>query len=124
MRSSDLIWNRACEGGGEEPRIGDRALSNLLGAHGLAMNGGVLHAVECLTPPELTDAADGYRFFDLDSVAELLVRARKLLEADEDLELHEAALDKEYARLVPEDSFLVIRFERRLDAHPEDFGPL
>ena len=123
MRSSDLIWNRACEGGGQDPGIGDRALSDLLNAHGLAMNGGLLHAVECLAQSELSDAANGYRFFGLDLVAKLLVHAREVLEADDDLELQEAALDKEYARLVPDDSFLVARFEQHLDSHPEDFAP-
>ena len=53
---SDLIWNRACSGMITEFRPGDRALAGLLGAHGLIMNGGVLHAVECLAENELSEA--------------------------------------------------------------------
>ncbi len=56
MTTADLIWNRACEGGGSNPGKGDRAPAALLKAHGLAMNRGVLYAVECLAPSELADA--------------------------------------------------------------------
>ena len=66
VRYQDLIWNRASEGGGANPQAGDLALAALLRAHGLTMNGGVLHAVERLQPSELQDAASGYRFFGLD----------------------------------------------------------
>ena len=124
MRPSILIWNRACEGGAESPRTGDRALSNLLLAHGLVMNGGLLHAAECLTPSELAGALDGYRFFGLDSTAKLLIHSREVVEADEDLESQEAALDRAYVQLVPDDTFLFARFEQHLASHPEDFAPL
>jgi hypothetical protein len=59
---ADRIWNRAC---GQDPLRtlpGDRALADLLFAHGLAMNGGVLHAVECLTESELSDAQAGFSY--------------------------------------------------------------
>ena len=48
MTPVDIIWNRAWKGVGPNACSGDRALAALLKAHGLAMNGGVLHAVECL----------------------------------------------------------------------------
>ena len=98
MRPADIIWNRACEGGGRNPSTGDHALAALLKAHGLAMNGGIMHAVECLDASELADAESGYRFFDLGAVADLLSRARKILEADLDLESYESQLDQDYAR--------------------------
>lgn len=104
MKAADLIWNRACEGGGLNPCNGDRALAALLKAHGHAMNGGVLHAVECLGALELADAESGFRFFGLGAVADLLTRARKVLEAAQDLESYEAQLDHEYATLIPDDS--------------------
>ena len=125
MTDADLIWNRAAiEDGGSDPSAGDRALASLLYAHGLAMNGGVLHAVECLESPELSEAQAGYRYFDLAPVAELLSRARATFDADDDLESHEPLLDSEYVNLIPNDSFLDDRFQQRLRAHPEDFSPL
>ena len=124
LTEADMIWNRAC---GEDPLRslpGDRALADLLRAHGLAMNGGVLHAVECLTAEELTDAEAGYRYVVLGEVASLLSRARKLFETGEDLERHQQQLDREYADLIPSDSSLVECFEKRLQANPSDFAPL
>src|ERR1700752_256400 len=112
LTHADRIWNRAC---GEDPLRslpGDRALADLLRAHGLAMNGGGLHAVECLTVSELSDANDGYRFYGLDEVASLLSRARGLFEVGEGLESHELQLDRQYAALIPSDSTLVERFEK------------
>ena len=108
MTDADLIWNRAAmEDGGSNPSAGDRALASLLYAHGLAMNGGVLHAAECLESSELSAAQSGYRYFDLSPVADLLSRARAAFDADDELESQEPLLDLEYATLIPDDSFLV-----------------
>jgi hypothetical protein len=120
----DMIWNRAC---GEDPLRalpGDRALADLLHAHGLAMNGGVLHAIECMTAEELSDAQAGYRFFGLDGIASMLSRARRIFEAGDDLGSHEQPLDGEYARMIPSDGSLFERFEKRLKSSPSDFAPL
>ena len=122
MTTADLIWNRACEGGGPNPCNGDRALAALLKAHGLAMNGGVLHAVECLNAAELAEAESGYRFFRYGRVADLLSRARKIREADLDLEPHEPQLDNNYAALIPDDSSLVERFEHLYRTRPSEFA--
>jgi len=122
MTPADLIWNRACEGGGANPCNGDRALAALLKAHGLAMNGGVLHAVECLSAPELADAESGYHYFGFGAVADLLARARKILEADQDLESCESQLDNDYAALIPDDSSLVERFEQFHKTRPSEFA--
>jgi hypothetical protein len=124
LTRADLIWNRAC---GEDPlrtSPGDRALADLLRAHGLVMNGGVLHTVECLTPDELSRAQAGYFFYGLEAVASLLTRARRIFEAGDDLGSHEAQLDGEYSKLIPSDSSLVERFEKHLDSAPSDFAPL
>jgi hypothetical protein len=121
---ADRIWNRAC---GDDPLRslpGDRALRDMLRAHGLTMNGGVLHAVECLTAEELTDAEAGYRYFGLGEVAFLLSRARKLFETGDDLDRHERQLDGHYADLIPSDSSLVELFEKQLKVKPSDFAPL
>ena len=124
LTEADMIWNRAC---GEDPLRslpGDRALADLLRAHGLAMNGGVLHAVECLTADELNDAEAGYRFYGFAEVASLMARARKLFETGDDLERHEQQLDQKYSALIPSDSSLVECFEKRLQTSPSDFAPL
>ncbi|HEY2412856.1 MAG TPA: hypothetical protein VGI40_11470 [Pirellulaceae bacterium] len=124
LTETDLIWNRAC---GDDPlrsTPGDRALADLLRAHGLTMNGGVLHAVECLTTSDLSNAQSGYRFFGLNAAASLLVYARAILDAGADLDFHERQLDQQYVSLVPCDSFIVERFEERLRSNPSAFSPL
>jgi len=122
MKPTDVIWNRACDGGGPNPRDGDRALAALLYAHGLIMNGGVLNAAEYLTRSELAAAQTGYQFFGLDAAARLLSHARQIFETAEDLGSHEAVLDRQYATLIPDDSFLVEQFERHMKASPLDFA--
>lgn len=124
LSEADMIWNRAC---GEDPSRalpGDRALADLLYAHGLTMNGGVLHAIECMTDMELSYAEAGYRFIGLDGIASLLSRARRILEAGDDLGKHEQQLDGEYVHIIPSDSSLVERFEKRFKSNPLDFAPL
>jgi hypothetical protein len=124
LSQADMIWNRAC---GEDPmrsQPGDRALADLLYAHGLVMNGGVLNAVECLTAEELSAAQAGYRYLGFDVVASLLSRARSILEEGDDLGDHEANLDAEYSELIPSDSSLVERFKSQLESSPSDFAAL
>jgi len=88
------------------------------------MNGGVLHAVECLDASQLADAESGYRFFSFDAVADILSRARKLWEANENLESHERQLDHDYATLIPDDSSLQERFETVHRTRPSEFSRL
>ena len=124
MSEDDLIWNRACGVVGPGAGVGDRALCALLRAHGYTMNGGVLHAVECLSPSEIEEAASGYQFFGLAGAAKLLVGARRIFEAGKDLADHEGLLDRDYHELIPDDSSLFTRFERHRQLHPQDFAPL
>ncbi len=91
---------------------------------GLVMNGGVLHAVECLTAEELSDAESGYRFYGLDTVACLLSRTKAILVADDDLEFHEPQLDVEYQDTVPDDDVIVKLFQKQLKASPSDYAQL
>ena len=50
LSEADLVWNRAAmEAAGEQPRQGDVAPASLLSLHNLAMNGGLLHAIERLS---------------------------------------------------------------------------
>ena len=120
----DRIWNRACEGGGEAPGAGDSALAALLLFHGPCMNGGVLHAVECLSPAQLTESEAGFRFFGLSSTAELLQRAREIVSVGKDLEEYGSTFDQEYWGQIPDDSTLVKRFELHHESHPSDYSPL
>src|SRR5262249_40895856 len=113
-----MIWNRACGEHQLRSLRGDRALADLLRAHGLVMNGGVVHAVECLTDSELSDAESGYRFYGLDEAAALLSHARTILEADGNLGFRERQLDQQYADLIPTDSTLVERFQKHLRLCP------
>jgi hypothetical protein len=75
LDEADLVWNRAAlESGGPHARPGDRALAALLLAHGLAMNGGVEHAIETMFSHEFAAAISGYEFFSMPQVARLLQR--------------------------------------------------
>ena len=124
LTRADVIWNRACEGDATAPSPGDRALAALLVLHGLVMNGGVLHAVECLKPQELAGAISGYRFFGFDDVAVMLVDAKSFAEVHEDLDSIEADLDRRYLTLIPDDSTLFARFAAYLLHNPSEFAPL
>lgn len=121
ISKADLVWNRACDGGGRNPRTGDAALAALLLLHGYAMNGGVFHAVEGLDEAEFKRAADGYRFFGLNSVAALLDRAAQTPMAGRGG--LESTFDAEYARLAS-DPHLTKRFCQYYTSHPESFAPL
>jgi hypothetical protein len=124
LTQADMIWNRACGRDPVRSFPGDRALADMLRAHGLIMNGGVLHAIECLTASELCDAEAGYCFYGLDAVTSLLSRARAIFEADGDLGENERQLDAQYADMIPSDSSLLERFEQRLKLKPSEFASL
>ena len=62
MEPSDEVWNRATmAAGGLDPGDGDIAIASVLALHSLAMNGGLLDAVERLTPEQLAAANAGFR---------------------------------------------------------------
>jgi hypothetical protein len=95
----DAIWNRACL----QPirtHLGDRMLSDLLQAHGMVMNGGVLHAAECLSDSELQDALIAFSFYGLEPAAEILSQAKEVTHSDEDPELYEERLDAAYSKVI------------------------
>ena len=121
----DKIWNRACDSFSTEPlETGDRALRDLLRAHNLICNGGVFQAFAVLNEQEIQAAKGGYRFFGLPEVADLLARAKELLDKKVDLEEYEDPFDREYARYVPEESDLQERFKKHHASKPSDFAPL
>lgn len=124
LTTANKIWNRACEGGGDSPCAGDRALAALLLFHGPAMNGGVLHAVECLSSPELAAAQAGYRYFGYEAIANLIRFTEEAIRVLQDLEALEGSADQQYWALVPDDAVLVEGFERHQKAFPFEYSPV
>lgn len=115
----DEIWNRAClESGGASPAAGDRALAALLLAHGLAMHGGVVHAMGCLSKSELAAAIEGFNYFGLTAAS------RVFEQAPDDTEETEERLNRMYWQAVPNDEVLVHAFRIKLVASPEAFAPV
>lgn len=126
MTAADLVWNRAAlENGGANPRDGDKALASLLLAHGLIMNGGVLHACSSLQPAEWHAAMSGYRFFGFEDIATLLERTTSSdqSERDDDDDSLADAFDRAYAEAIPEDAVLVERFKLIYTESPANFAP-
>lgn len=83
-----------------------------------------MHAVELLTDIELAEAEAAYCFYGLREVAFLLVQARSLFEAGNDLGDHEMLLDSRYAEFIPTDHILSELFEARLKSNPSEYAPL
>ncbi len=121
---SDRVWNRATEGGGTQPGMGDRALAALLLAHGYTMNGGVLHAAECLAAEELDAACQGYAYYGFDAIPALLRYAANIVDDDPVAEKDEATLDASYATVIPSDRTLALAFTTDFEAHPDRYAPL
>jgi hypothetical protein len=97
-------------------------------AHSLAMNGGVLHAVESLNSDDLAGAIAGYRFFALDAAATLLdevaEEARVAAGDDDALDTLGASADERYAAIIPDDDVLITAFEARYRDDAGEFAPL
>ena len=125
MTQADRVWNRAAlQSGGDSPGPGDRALAALLLVHGLVMNGGVHHAMECVEPDELLAAADGYSFFGLEAVAAFFRGAANDPVLSVWTDETEVEANRRYEEMVPDDSHLVARFEDVFREHGDQFAPL
>lgn len=121
MKSTEAyqIWNRAAlEAGGQAPLAGDRALADLLLAHGLVMNGGVEHAVQALTSAELSAAVRGFRYFGFNEIALLL--GEYSVDASES---QQARTDLEYGKLI-DDRVIAQRFEEYYRRDSDAFAPV
>jgi hypothetical protein len=122
---ADKIWNRAAmDEGGDKPLEGDIALAAMLLAHGLIMNGGVHHAVECLDADELDCAMKGYSFFEFAETVGLLSSISEGAELSEWNEENELTANKTYNRLIPDDETIGKRFEEKFRVHPEVFNSI
>ena len=124
LTKANLIWNRACIGGLSFSLPGDRSLAAMLAFHSAAMNGGVFHALEGFAHEDIEAAELGYRFFDLNDVADFLNAAKLGPANDCDVDTWEVVLDKRYHLFVPDDSVLVQRFELILRRKPANFAPV
>jgi len=115
----DDVWNRAClESGGGALAAGDRALAALLLAHGLAMNGGVVHAMGCLTKSQLAAAIAGFNHFGLTAASSVFEQA------PDGSEEAEERLNRMYWQAVPNDETLAHAFRIKLVAFPDAFAPV
>lgn len=125
MTNANKVWNRACTTmGADSPWPGDRALASLISVHSLIMNGGVHHALECVKPPALLTAADGYAFFGFDDVAAFLRSAAHDPILSVWTEDTEPIANHRYAEMVPDDSHLVARFAEVFRERPEQFASI
>lgn len=127
MDASDLIWNRAAlNDGGSSPGVGDATLATALAFHGLAMSGGVLDAVERMSP-DVEHIEDAFRWLGLDGVSSLLASVRQDIAAgvldDDDLaDGLERDADERYGVLLPSDAVLNAAFRARLKEAPDAFA--
>lgn len=117
LSKPDRIWNRAAlESGGEHPLEGDRALTDLLFFHGMAMNGGLGHAFDVLSDREISAAIEGFRFFGFSKIAQFLERVATLPEEEQE------KLSANYE--VSSDSQLIDAFTAVLLSRPEAFAQI
>jgi hypothetical protein len=121
------VWNRALGENKENFRKADYALAWLMLLHGQTMNGGVFSGIELLQEIEYyEESLAGYRFFGLQEICDLFNRAKEVLDRNDDEEIDslEAVMDREYAKIIPDDEFLFSVFEKYYKDHPHEFAPI
>lgn len=131
MVDGGLVWDRALgfgDGGAAGTGPGDVALEAVLLAHGMVMNGGVLHSVEALELDQFERAVAGFRRLGAETLASLFESVRAQLDdgALEDLERAEALeveSNRVYAEMVPDDAALEQLVRDDLDRNPGDYDP-
>lgn len=104
------------------PGPGDKALRDMLSFHGVAMNGGVLHALQIEDRAAIDAAISGYAYFGFSEVSDFIDKAATTILGDFDPDELEPKLDKAYGELIPDDSTLDTRFEATLLVRPKDFA--
>lgn len=127
---ADAIWDRACDPSLAATHTGDAALAAVLLCHGMAMNGGLLHAVGALEPDQRARAVAGFRLLGLDPAAaavdEVAAQAADLHPDDADAaERLEEEAGRRYDAALPEwDETIERAFRAHLDRHPEAYAPV
>jgi hypothetical protein len=87
------------------------------------MGDGVQGGVEGLSDPEVDLASEGYRFFGLEEIAEMIQRVKPYRgRYDDEFESLYENFDIEYSRFIPDDEALLDIVER-LREHPDEFAP-
>ncbi len=81
------------------------------------MNGGVVHALECLSQPEVAAAVAGFNYFGL------VEAARVFQQLPDGTEETEERLNQLYWAAVSNDETLAHAFRVKLLASPEEFAP-
>jgi hypothetical protein len=123
LTTGDMIWNRACQGYTASTYPGDRLLAAMLRFHGSAMNGGVLHAIESCSPPQLGQAKLGFEYFGLSAVVALISKAELLIRETAEPGDFERELVMAYGSTAT-DQILFDRFLQRLDQAAAAFEPI
>ena len=121
---ADAVWNRACMGPETARAPGDLAMEAMIVFHGATMNGGMLHAVECLPAGDLEAAKRAYHYFGFDNVAALIDAAQAALRLADCAASLEGTLDGQYHARIPDDTTLVSAFESHYRQNPGNYGPL
>lgn len=116
------IWNRACGSGPATPGAGDTALASMLTFHGLVMNVGALHAIECLTDDQVALARAGYRHFGFGNIAGVIGAGQHAIAQGLDPEELEGMLDDAYHAIIDNDAVLMQAFEAHYRRAPGDYA--
>ena len=122
LSRADLIWNRAFEGGGDNPRSGDEKLAALLLFHTATYQYGVPYAIGYLDKIDIFNAKVGYRYFKLKSAAKLILQIEKMTQ--DELIHNDLMLNTQYKQIIPDFDYLDKVFKDYLSANPFEFAPL
>lgn len=89
------------------------------------MNGGVLHAAECLSSGQLAAAQAGYSYFGYKSVADLVRAAEHAARKTQNLDdAIVQTFDEQYWTQIPDDTALANRFQCHWRDSPSEYSPL
>lgn len=117
------IWQRACGNGPTAPGIGDKALMAMLTFHGLVMNLGTLHAIQCLTADQVDASRSGYRYFGFGNVAGVIGAGQHAIAQGLDPDELEDMLDQAYSAIIAEDGVLLAAFTEHYARDPSAYAP-
>ncbi len=121
------VWNRAAlYDSARRPMEapGDWALTALLAAHSLIMNGGVPHCPEVLNTEEMAAAIAGFTYFGLNDAGAVLEEAASVSLDDvrlDEAERVELQLNERYWGLITSDQTIADAFKEKLFSTPGDF---
>ena len=120
----EKIWQRACGNGPASPGTGDTALMAMLTFHGLVMNMGALHAIQCLTADQVAASRAGYRYFGFGNIAGIIGAGQHAIAQELDEGELEEMLEEAYGAIIDDDGVLLKAFEAHYAHAPADYAPL